>query len=232
MLSAGCRVTVTAGIDVGSDGKGTVRAAVGLDDDAVSRFGDLAGELRVDDLRQAGWEVEGPRKEDDGLTWVRASRSFSDADEANTVLAQLSGPDGPFRDLRLTHSRSLLRTTTRLTGVVDLAAGAAAFADPDLAARVGDTLPLDLTRLREELGPDADQELQVAFEADLAGDVRANAPDEGGRAVWRPALGQQLQVEASSEAVALLPLVPVVAGLLLLVLVGGTFLLWRRRRRA
>jgi hypothetical protein len=203
---------------------------VALDDDAVSRFGDLAGELRVDDLRQAGWQVEGPRKEDDGLTWVRASRSFSGADEANAVLSQLSGPDGPFRDLRLTHSRSLLRTTTRLTGVVDLGAGAAAFGDADLAGRVGDTLPLDLNRLRNELGADADEELQVAFEADLPGSVRANAPQEGGRAVWRPALGQQVPVEASSEALALVPLVPVVAGLLLLAVVGAAFLVWRRRR--
>ncbi|HEV3400609.1 MAG TPA: hypothetical protein VG078_02215 [Acidimicrobiales bacterium] len=163
---------------------------------------------------------------------MRASRSFSGADEANAVLSQLSGPDGPFRDVRLTHSRSLLRTTTRLTGVVDLAAGAAAFADPDLSGRVGDTLPLDLNRLRDELGADADQELQVALEADLPGSVRANAPQEGGRAVWRPALGQQVPVEASSEAVALVPLVPVVAGLLLLVVVGAAFLVWRRRSRA
>lgn len=213
-----------------SEGKGTVRAAVGLDDDAVSRFGDLAGELRVDDLRQAGWEVEGPRKEDDGLTWVRASRSFSGADEANTFLAQLSGPEGPFRDLRLARSRSLLRSTTRLTGTVDLSAGLAAFADPDLAARVGDTLPLDLDRLRAELGPDADQELQVAFEADLPGDVRANAPQEGGRAVWQPSLGQELPIEASSEALALVPLVPVAAAVLLVVVLGAGFLVWRRRR--
>jgi hypothetical protein len=227
---SGCRATVTAGLDVDSEGKGTVRAALTLDDDAVRMFGDLAGELRVDDLRQAGWEVEGPRKEDDGLTWVRASRAFSGAEEANTFLAQLSGPEGPFRDLRLTRSRSLLRSTTRLTGVVDLAAGLAAFADSDLAARVGDTLPLDVDRLRQELGPDADQELQVAFEARLPGDVRANAPTEGDRAVWRPALGQQLRIEASSDAVALVPLVPVLAALLLFVVVGAAFLVWRRRR--
>ena len=215
---------------MGTDGKGTVRASLGLDDDAVSRFGDLAGELRVDDLRQAGWEVQGPRKEDDGLTWVRASRSFSRAEEANAALGQLSGPEGPFRDLRLTRSRSLLRSSTRLTGVVDLAAGLAAFADPDFAAWVGDTLPLDVNRLRDELGADADEELQVAFEARLPGDVRANAPQEGGRAVWRPGLGQQVRIEASSEALALVPLVPVLAGALLLVVLSAAFLVWRRRR--
>ncbi len=228
--TSACHVSITAGIDLARDGSGRVTAGLGLDADALREIGDPAAALRVDDLRQAGWEVKGPRKEDDGLTWVRASRSFSGADEANTFLAQLSGPEGPFRDLRLTRSRSLLRSTTRLTGTVDLSAGLAAFADPDLAARVGDTLPLDLDRLREELGPDADQELQVGFEADLPGDVRANAPQEGGRAVWQPALGQQVQIEASSEAVGLVPLVPVVACLLLVVVVGAAYLVWRRRR--
>ena len=172
----------------------------------------------------------GPRKEDDGLTWVRASRSFSGADEANAVLAQLSGPDGPLRDLRLSHSRSVLRTTTRLTGVVDLAGGLAAFADADLVARVGETLPLDVERLRDELGPDADEELQVAFEARLPGSVRSGGEQVGDRVVWRPTLGQQLLIEASSEAVALVPLVPVVAGMLLLIVLGASFLVWRRRR--
>jgi hypothetical protein len=231
LVLSGCRARVTAGIDVGSDGRGTVRAAIGLDDDAVRMFGDVAGQLRVDDLRQAGWDVEGPKKEDDGLTWVRASRSFDGAEEANTFLGQLSGPGGPFRDLRLTRSRSLLRSTTRLTGAVDLGAGLSAFADSDFAALVGDTLPLDVTRLRTELGPDADQKVQVAFEARLPGDVEGSGRREGGRAVWQPALGEQLQIEASSEALALVPLVPVAAGIFLLIVAVAAFGVWRRRRR-
>ena len=226
----GCRATLTAGLDVGSDGHGTVRAAIGLDDEAVRTFGDLRAELRVDDLRQAGWEVEGPEKEDDGLTWVRASRPFSDAEGANQALAQLSGPGGPLRDLRLTRSRSLLRTRTQLSGVVDLSGGIAGFSDPELAAKVGDTLPLDLDRLRRELGPDADQELQVSFSTRLPGSIRSNASaQEDGRAVWQPALGQQLRIEASAEGLALVPLVPAVAVLLLL-MVTGAFLIVRRRR--
>ncbi len=230
LLLSGCQVTVTAGIDVDRDGSGTVTAALTLDDDAVGRFGDLEGELRIDDLRQAGWDVEGPRKEDDRRTWVRASRSFSGPEEANAVLAQLSGADGALRDLRLTHSRSILRTTTRLTGVVDLTAGLVAFADPDLVARVGEALPLDVERLRDELGPDADQRLQVGFEAALPGSVRSNGDQVGDRVVWRPGLGEQLRIEASSEAVALVPLVPALAGLLLLVVLAASFLVWRRRR--
>lgn len=215
---------------MGSDGRGTVRASVALDDDAVRMFGDLARELRVDDLRQAGWDVEGPEKEDDGLTWVRASRSFDGADEANTFLGQLSGPGGPFRDLRLTRSRSLLRSTTRLTGTVDLGAGLSGFADSDFAARVGETLPLEVSRLRAELGPDADQKLRVAFEARLPGDAEANGRQEGGRAVWQPPLGEQLRIEASSEALALVPLLPVAAGALLLIVLAAAFAVWRRRR--
>ena len=215
---------------MGSDGHGTVRAAMGLDDEAVRMFGDLGADLRVDDLRQAGWEVEGPKKEDDGLTWVRASRPFSDPEEANAALAQLSGPGGPLRDLQVTRSRSLLRTRTRLSGVIDLSGGIAGFSDADLAAKVGDTLPLDLDRLRRELGPDADRALQVSFQARLPGSVRSNATTQsGGRAVWQPALGQELRIEASAEALALVPLLPAVAALLLFVVAGASLLVRRRR---
>jgi len=232
LILSGCRATVTTQVDVGADGHGTVRAAVGLDDEALQKVGDVAAELRVDDLRQVGWTVEGPRKADDGLTWVRASWAFDDAEQANRALAQLSGPEGPFRDLELVRTSSLLRSTTRLAGTVDLSRGLGGFADADLAARVGDTLPLDVARLRAELGPEADRVLQVRFEASLPGSPETNAPTRsGGRAVWAPALGQQLRIDASSDHLRLVPLVPaVVAAVLLLAVLCGLLIVRRRRR--
>ena len=217
---------------MGADGRGTVRAAVGLDDEALQTVGDVGAELRVDDLRQAGWRVEGPRKEDDGLTWVRASWAFDDAEEANRALAQLSGPEGPFRNLQLVRTSSLLRSKTRLTGAVDLSGGLSGFADADLAARVGDTLPLDAARLRTELGPGADGMLQVRFEARLPAPVDSNASSrDGGRAVWAPALGEQLPIEASSDHLRLVPLVPATVAVVLLLAVAAGFVVVGRRQR-
>ena len=208
-----------------------MRAEVGLDDEALQKVGDVGAELRVDDLRQAGWTVEGPDKDDDGLTWVRAAWAFDDVEEANRALVQLSGPGGPFRDLRLVRTSTLLRARTRLTGAVDVSGGLGAFADADMATRVGDTLPLDVARLRAELGPDADRVVQVRLEARLPGTAKTNAPSlEGGRAVWAPALGQQLGVDAYSDHLRLVPLVPAtVAGVLLLIVLAA-FLVVRRRR--
>jgi hypothetical protein len=228
-LSA-CQVRVTAGIDVEAGGEGTVRAAVGLDAEALNAVGDLAGALRVDDLRAAGWKVEGPRPEDDGLTWVRASRSFSDVDEAGLALSQISGPDGPFRNLSFEREGSFLRTRNRLSGTVDLSGGLTGFADADLRNLVGDTIRLDPDGLRGELGADLDRAVQVQFEARLPGSVRSNAPERAGdRSVWRPAVGQQLVVEASSSGLTI-PVVPMALAVVLLLAVGVGGVLVARRR--
>ena len=69
-----CQVTIVAGVDAKADGSGVVRAGVGLDADALHQIPDLRQQLKVDDLRKAGWTVVGPRKEGDGRTWVRATK--------------------------------------------------------------------------------------------------------------------------------------------------------------
>jgi len=233
VLAAGaCQVRVTGGIDVDPNGGGTVRAGLGLDAEALKTVGDIGSALRVDDLRQAGWKIEGPRQEGDGLTWVRASRSVSDTAEAAVALAQLSGPDGPFRDLKISSSHTLFRNRTSVSGVVDLSGGLTGVGDPDLLAKVGAGLPLDLDGLRKELGADLDKVVQVSFEARLPGAADANTKEKaGGRLVWRPPMGGRMPIEASSQGLNMLPLVAV--ALVLLVAVGGgtLWLVMRRRRR-
>ena len=191
-------------MDAAPDGSGTVRAAVGFDDEALAQVGDPATELRLDDLRQAGWTVVGPRKEKDGLTWVRAAKHFATPDEAGRVAAELSGPDGPFRDIRLHRSRSFLRTRTTLTGVVDLTNGLAGLSDPDVQAKVGDTgLGLDLDALRRRFGPSADDAVRVRFDARLPAHSQS----------WAPKLGQQVRIDARAEAWNLVPVLGAAAAL-------------------
>src|ERR671932_119734 len=140
-----CHVSIAAGVNVARDGSGGVPAGLGLDAYALKEVGDPATALRVDDLRQAGWQVDGPRKEGDGLTWVRASKPFARPDQAAAVMAELSGPDGPFREFRLVRTKSLLRSKTTFTGTLDLANGLAGLSDPDLTAALGDVdLGLDV----------------------------------------------------------------------------------------
>jgi hypothetical protein len=235
LLATGCQVKIAAQVDVGRDGRGRVSAGLGMDADALAEVGDPATALRVDDLRRAGWEVEGPRKEGDGLTWVRVSKPFADSDQAMAAMAELSGPGGPFKDFRLVRTKSLLRSKTTFTGVVDLAGGLAGLSDPDLTGQLGDVdLGLDVEGLKRRFGDDLAKTVQVQVSAGLPGTkIKTNAPArDGGRAVWAPELGQTVQMEASSEALKVDPrLVVAAGGAIGLVIVAGALASRRRKRR-
>ena len=230
-----CQVTLAAGVDVARDGSGRVTAGIGLDADALRELGDPVTALRVDDLRQAGWQVEAPRKEDDGLSWVRASKPFADPEQAAAIMAELSGPDGPFRDFRIVRTKSLTRSKATFTGTLDLSRGLAGLSDPELAATLGDVdLGLDLEGLRRRFGDQLARTVTVQFTAGLPGDMTTNAPGrQGGRALWSPELGQTIQMEATSEALRINPAIPIAAGAAVVTLAGVLlFVVVRRRRRA
>ncbi|MDQ4097560.1 MAG: hypothetical protein M3144_06805 [Actinomycetota bacterium] len=219
MVATGCQVTLTAGVDARSDGSGTVRAGVGFDGEALAELGDPVTELRLNDLREAGWEVAGPRQEEDGLTWIRLAKGFARPAEASRVAAELSGPEGPFRDLRLHHSRSFFKTTTMLTGAVDLTNGLAGLSDPGVQAKLGDAdLGLDLEGLRRRFGPSLDEAVQVRFESRLPGRSQS----------WQPRLGEQVRVETRAESWNVGPVVGAAAALLFAAAALAVVLLSRR----
>lgn len=227
--STACHVTLTAGVDVNRNGSGRVTAGLGLDDDAVKELGDPAAALRLDDVRAAGWQVDPPRKEGDGLTWVRAAKPFADPAQVPGILAELNAGDGPFRDFRVTRTKSLTRSKTTFTGTMDLAAGLAGLADADLTGALGDVdLGLDPEGLRQRFG----DQLHVQVTVGLPGDVKTDAPARAaGRALWAPEVGQTITMQASSEALKIDPRLPLAAGAGLLVAVVLLAILLRRRRR-
>ena len=79
----------------------------------------------------AGWAVTAPAREGD-RTWVRASKSFSTPEEGTAVLAELTGPQGPFRDFVVKVDDGAFGTDYSVHGVVDLTGGPAAFGDQEL----------------------------------------------------------------------------------------------------
>ena len=232
--ASACQVTLAAGVDVARDGSGRVTAGLGLDADAVRELGDVATALRVDDVRQAGWQVDGPRREDDGLTWVRASKPFADADQVPVILAELNGADGPFRDFRIVRTKSLTRSSTTFTGTLDLSRGLAGLSDPDLTAALGDVdLGLDVEGLRDRFGDALSRTVSVRATAGLPGKLVTNAPArQGGRALWSPEVGQTVQLEASSKALRIDPVIPAGAGFGLVLALTSAVVLLRRRRTA
>ena len=233
LLSTGCQVALTAGVEAKPDGSGRVRAGIGLDEEALREIGDLSQGLRLDDLRQAGWEVSQPRQESDGLTWVRISKSFETVARAAQVSAELSGPEGPFRELRLERTRTFFKTRLRFTGLVDLSNGLAGLNDPALQERLGDAnLALDLAGLQQRFGDALNRTVRVRVDAKLPGEVKAEGatPIDGGVS-WQPVVGEQVQVSATSESWNVRPLVPALAALLFAV-AGLVAVLVRRGGRS
>ena len=226
------------GVDVGRDGGGAVRVAVGLDRDALARVGDLRSQLRVDDLRRSGWAIVGPRREADGRTWVRGAKRFADAAGAARVVAEVTGTDGPFRAFRVARSSSFLRVRTTFRGTVDLRGGLESFGDARLREQLGGTSTGTSTAdLERELGRALERVFSFRVDARLPGDVSANAPTVAdGGAVWRPRLGERvvLVAEATSWRVRrVLGLgVAAVAALLLVLLLAGRARVRRARRVA
>jgi hypothetical protein len=191
LLLAGCKVETTVDVDVDADGTGRVRAEVALDRDAARQVPDLAKQLRVDDLRAAGWQVDDPRKAAGGGVAVAAVKRFRTPAEAAQAIEELSGPTGPFRDFELQRDRSFLKTKTALTGTVDLRGGVEGFGDDTLRERLGGSaLGVDPAELEQRLGTP----LAEVFLFDVAVHLPGHDAVE-----WRPRLGERLEVRARAE---------------------------------
>jgi hypothetical protein len=170
VVLAGCQGKVDVVVQVQPDGSGVVRVGVGLDADALARNPDLAKQVRTDDLRSAGWSVEGPNPESDGFTWWRASKSFANPQEASAVLAEVSGTGGPLASLRLQVDRSFGRTTYRADGDVDFGGGLSRFADPELSTILdGQPLGVAESDLAQQFGAPVDQVVSVKVSVELPG---------------------------------------------------------------
>lgn len=151
-LAAGCQVQLETTIDIGIDGTGTITQGIGFDDAALKRVGDPGQALRSQDLTDAGWMVDPVVKEGD-LTWVRIHHSFSTPEQANDLFAQLSAPEGPFRDFEVIRTTGPLSDSVRFTGQLDTNAGLSVFGDKALAdALGGDASGGLLSRVQKEEG--------------------------------------------------------------------------------
>ncbi|MGH9191805.1 MAG: VOC family protein [Acidimicrobiales bacterium] len=198
LVATACQVRTTVAVDVTEDGSGTVEVAVGLDADAVGRLPDLDDDgrstvadvarlVRTDDLAAAGWEVSEPAAgpaADDGFVWIRATKPFGTPEEAGRVLGEITGADGPLRDLRVDRNEGFGGTRYTFEGTADLSGGLEAFGDDGLAAALeGEVLGEDAAAIEEELGQPLAEMFSLEISADLPGDSTATA--------WAPALGGQ-----------------------------------------
>jgi len=221
LFATGCQVQIHTTVTMQGNGQGTVTQAVGFDDAALRRVGNLDQQLHVDDLAQAGWTVDPAVKEGD-TTWVRAHHPFSSPAEATRLVGHISGPDGPYRDVVVKHSDGLLSSSSSVTGVIDTTAGFKMFGDPALVATMGgDGTGGLLERIAKEEGRPAADMVMVSFTSELPGISRTTD------VVFSDSKPSEFKVGATkSNLMDLLRTIVVVA------LVGGTVAVIALRVRA
>ena len=180
LLLSACHVKVQVDARVSPDGSGTVTVAVGLDRDALSQVGDLREQLHVDDLKAAGWTVTGPTADSDGYTWMRATKPFDKPAQVGEVMSEVNGPDGMFRDWKVSKSSSPWSSSWTATGTIDVSKGVATLSDPQLDHALGSTGyrgVIDDIEKRE--GKPIDQMVDVQVSVEVPGGSKVYAPTLG-----------------------------------------------------
>jgi len=172
---------------VATNGSGTVDVAVVLDEEAAARIPDFTTILRLDDLRDAGWEIDGPSDTvDDGIE-ISATKTFDGPEQLQTVLDEITGANGALRDFTVTRVPEFAQVDLDLAGTVDLSRGVAMFTDAELAESLeGLPLGIDIDELEAEIGPVEDA-VDITFTARLPGATEDEA--DGAEVVVTPRLG-------------------------------------------
>ena len=199
LTGAACQLRTEVNVTVQADGSGEVEVAVGLDEDGVEQRPDLLDGLEFSDLAETGWVVDGPALDADGFTRIRVRHTFDNPSEVATLVDEVAGDDGPFRDFAVVRDDAFAETRYRFSGVVDFTSGVESLTrDPELAEALG-AEPLDLLEAR--IGGTVDELLRVQVAVRLPGDVDSNAPTKASNgAVWRPSVLEREAVELTATS--------------------------------
>lgn len=196
LVLSSCRVDQSISLNVKPNGSGTVAVTVTADKAIVDAVPDLAADVRVDDLKTAGWSVDGPDSTKDGGLTVRISRAFRTPAEAGQILSQLNGERGPVRGLALTREGKDTNSTWRLTGALQVTDGLDAFVDDSTRELLGAApFAADV----EEAGLNLGEAIGIDFTVSLPGKVEATTGLQGDNGItWRvPMDGSTIDVATS-----------------------------------
>jgi hypothetical protein len=185
LACAGCRLDVGVDITMAANGTGTVTVTAVADSQLVTTAPSAFADLRLDDVRQAGWSVTGPTRNPDGSLTLTLVKPFATPAEATSILAELNGPNGPLHGLTVGIDRSFALVASTLAGQAQLTGGLAAFSDAALAQALGSP------PLANVVAQPVDEVLGLTVTARFAGSVAdadgAIAPDRQS-VEWRPSL--------------------------------------------
>ncbi len=166
---AGCKTDVDITVRARPEGSGTIRVTAVVDNQAAQWLGSPEKALATTDLAKRGWAIRSVQPTDDGGVTFGAEHGFSSIEEGNRIIDDLTGADGAFSKLRLSRSRSLLSTSVKLTGSVDLTNRLEAFGDDELATLVGGGSRIGVGEKDLPLGAKVDDVLTMKLTSELAG---------------------------------------------------------------
>lgn len=135
-LLSSCQINLTTTVNISENGSGTIVVTASADEAAVSAAPELITSLNLDDIQTAGWSAD-TQSTPTGAFTVTLRRNFSTTEEATFFLAQLSGENGPLRDLVVTRSGSTNDAIYQLNGVGGLPQGLSGFADSEALVALG-----------------------------------------------------------------------------------------------
>jgi hypothetical protein len=224
---AGCKVDTTVTVDVHSDGSGVVTVKAALDPEAVRAAetggGHLEDRVRLSDLTAAGWTVSPWERTGGGDAQIVFSKPFESVDQIPSIMKEISGPNGPLRDVTATRDRGLASTQYEVRGAIDLAAvGTGVTADPDLVKA--------LTNQQVDVNA-IDQQLLTELRDSVTVTVEVKLPD-GSTKVVHGESGKRVEFSASASSLNTRRLLLFGLAIVLLLAAGGVLLIGRRRRRA
>lgn len=162
-----CRVDMAVDVTMVQNGSGKVTVTVTADEQVVEQAPGLAGDLRLDDLTDAGWTTEGPVGTPSGGLSIELAHTFDTPEQATALIATLNGPSGPFKAVAFTRVGHTASIEYHITGQTRVN-GLDGFVDPDLLAAVGATPYADAI---EANGDTVDDDIGLTFNATLPGDI-------------------------------------------------------------
>lgn len=176
VICASCNVDMSIDVVMREDGTGTITVTATADAEIVAQAPSVMTDLRFDDIRAAGWTVEGPAATPAGGLQVVLTHDFRTPKEATAILATVNGPSGPLNAITLARNTTNGTTTYALSGTLQVAGTLDAFSDSDLFNSLGAT-PYAAQVAAAGLQPG--QAFTVHFQAKLPGTVKTSTATAG-----------------------------------------------------
>lgn len=246
LLLCGCSATAQVSVNARPDGTGSVTVTVTLDKAATASVGNVASELNTSDLAGAGWTVTGPTAEPGGTTVVSATKPFTTWAQASSIVQEIAGSGAPGSrpfQLTITRRRSFWKTTTTLSGDVDLRCGLSCFGDSGLQKALGSSTGIDPGAAGADPAATFHFGMAVALPGKLTSTNAAStvATPAGTDLQWTPTLGATIPLMAVTSTADTTHVEEVTAASIAGSVVAAGAVVWlvihrgrrrRRRRRA